>query len=609
MADKKPTEDSFEQTETLDKLSSDVVPKEKTDSVVNVDRKPRLTIRPPRTQHPKSDDEKSVDKESLTSEPEDEDPFDAFILSNFNRFSGSEDVIEWLDLTDEKFNVLKISRKLRYAAIPLLVSGKAKRAYLHNKAKITTYDEFYTFLLTQYDVDNSNAPHPSSHSSTSTVGQGDIPRNIPTQKKIIFDDQRQSSDKTFDVLGSSPQPPILRSTALLDLGATDVIGDAPVSRSNILASHNSLFNTSQLDQTSYALRRAIVDSLIKTPKTFRGKEDVKQWLEDIEQAFDTAQIPESLKIDLVQHSLRGEALRWFKNNKSTFTSWSFFVKGLKEMFLSPFFQEIAFKKLESYSQGVNQPIRSFYNEVLKLCTEADPSMSDSSKLRHLLNKTNSTLQFEIRLKGPTTTKQYLNYAIEFEELFHLSNINISNNSNTSTTPTFTPTSTITSRQSIPPPKPDKGAPSATDREVNYDNTYHNSNNRNNNHNPSRSSQPFVQSTTIFRSNHRPRHPPQPPPQPVNPYSQDARHQQGGYLNSNSPSSTTPSKPSHRSTNNTTNPTYNNNNQRKNLPPVSQANSSSNANIRSILDPLSFSPPITCSRCSQQGHLASECPHF
>jgi hypothetical protein len=80
MAANQSTEDTIEHTETLDKLSSDVTPKEKTDSVINVDRKPRLTIKPPRTQHPKSDDEKSVDKESLTSEPEDEDPFETFIL-------------------------------------------------------------------------------------------------------------------------------------------------------------------------------------------------------------------------------------------------------------------------------------------------------------------------------------------------------------------------------------------------------------------------------------------------------------------------------------------------------------------------------------------------
>jgi hypothetical protein len=297
-------------------MSSDVTPKEPTEQVVNIEKKPRLTIKPLRTQHPKSDDEKSVDKESLTGDPEDEDPFDTFIMSNFDQFSGSGNVIEWLDLTDEKFKVFKISRKLRYIAIPLLVSGEAKRAYLSNQEKITTYDEFYIFLWTQYDVDNNNAPHPSAHSFNSTDGQGNTPQNIPTQQNVVFDDQRQSSNQTFDILDGSLQPPILRSTALHDRGATGVAGNAPVSRSNILPSQNSLFNTSQLDQTSDALLRAVVDSIIKNPKTFRGgQEDVQQWLEDIEQAFDTAQIPESLNIDLVQHSLRGEAFHWYKKRK------------------------------------------------------------------------------------------------------------------------------------------------------------------------------------------------------------------------------------------------------------------------------------------------------
>jgi hypothetical protein len=610
MTDKNSTEKPIENTDTLDKSSSNVTPKEKNDSVINVDRRPRLTMRPPRTQHPKSDDENSVDKESLTSEPEDEDPFDALILSNFHPFSGSENVIEWLDVTDDKFNLLTLSRKSRYAAIPLLVKGEAKRAYLDNKKTIQTYDDFYTFLLTQYATSKDHAPRPTAHSVTSTVvSQENILRNIPPQKSVGFDDQQTSSNKTFDILDGSLQPPILRSTAIHDLGATDVIEGAPVSRSNILPSQNSFFNASQLDQTTHVLRRAIVDSLIKNPKTFRGgKEDVKQWLEDIEQSFDTAQIHDSIKLDLVQHSLRGEALRWFKNNKSTFASWTDFVKGLKEMFLSPFYQEIAFKKLESYTQGVNQPIRSFYNEVFKLCNEADPSMSDSSKLRHLLNKTNPSLQFEIRLKRPTTTKQYLDYAIEIEELFHLSHIDTSNNPNKSNNPTFPTASAITFRHSNSPSPPDKTVPSVADREVHFDKTYNNSksNYRNNNNSFSRS---FLPSNTMNRSNHGPRHQWPPPPQQGNPYSQDARHQQGGHLHSISTSSTAPSKPPHRRTYNSNNPTYNNNNQRKTFPPGSEANNTSHANIPSLLDPLLSSSPVTCSRCSQQGHLPTECPHF
>jgi hypothetical protein len=76
--------------------------------------------------------------------------------------------------------------------------------------------------------------------------------------------------------------------------------------------------------------------------------------------------------------LRGEALRWYKNNKSTLTTWPIFVSELKEAFISPYHEELAFKKLESYTQGINQPIRSFYNEILKLCSEADPTMSEAT---------------------------------------------------------------------------------------------------------------------------------------------------------------------------------------------------------------------------------------
>jgi hypothetical protein len=310
MANNKSTEEPFEQSENVEHMSSDVTPKEPTEQVVNIEKKPRKTIKPPRIQHPKSDDENSVDKS------DDEDTFEDFIISNFNPFSGDEDVIEWLDATDEKFWRLKITSKLQYVAIPFLVTGKAKRIYLRNEGKIQTYNNFYSLMLTQYDVSSDNAPRHSTPSFTSTASQGNIPQNIPTQQNVVFDDQRQSSNQTFDILDGSLQPPILRSTALHDRGATGVAGNAPVSRSNILPSQNSLFNTSQLDQTSDALLRAVVDSIIKNPKTFRGgQEDVQQWLEDIEQAFDTAQIPESLNIDLVQHSLRGEAFHWYKKRK------------------------------------------------------------------------------------------------------------------------------------------------------------------------------------------------------------------------------------------------------------------------------------------------------
>ncbi|CAF4389108.1 unnamed protein product, partial [Rotaria magnacalcarata] len=77
-------------------------------------------------------------------------------------------------------------------------------------------------------------------------------------------------------------------------------------------------------------------------------------------------------------SLRDDAREWFRNNRSSFSSWNIFVDELKRAFTSSFIGELAFKKLESYSQGTNQSIRNYFNKVLKLCKEADDTMSEST---------------------------------------------------------------------------------------------------------------------------------------------------------------------------------------------------------------------------------------
>jgi hypothetical protein len=125
---------------------------------------------------------------------------------------------------------------------------------------------------------------------------------------------------------------------------------------------------------------------------------------------------------LISYSLRGDALEWFKNNKASITSWKAFVTEIKRAFTSLYHEELAFKKLEAYSQGENQSIRNFYNDTLKLCKEADPAMSEATKLKNLLSKTKSSIQLEVRKKKPTSTAEFLDFAKEVEELLQLSNM-------------------------------------------------------------------------------------------------------------------------------------------------------------------------------------------
>ena len=148
---------------------------------------------------------------------------------------------------------------------------------------------------------------------------------------------------------------------------------------------------------------------------------------------------------------------------------------------------------------------------MKLCAETDPEMSESMKLRHLLEKAKPTLQYEIRKKKPLTTKQFLEYAKESEELLHLSNIDTDldkydrNNSNSTnqitTTVPFTRGNASNSLVDATPLP-------AYDRKFTYNN-YYNRNNYNNNRGndynshstqPVNSSRSFNSSNSSFRRN-------------------------------------------------------------------------------------------------------------
>ncbi|CAF4129264.1 unnamed protein product, partial [Rotaria magnacalcarata] len=184
-----------------------------------------------------------------------------------------------------------------------------------------------------------------------------------------------------------------------------------------------------LDTITNDLRKAILQDLIKNPKLFRGgKDDVQKWIEDIDHLMEVAHVPDTNRLDLILYSLRGDALQWYKSYKSTFTSWDIFVQEIKKAFTSSFREELVFKTLESYVQAENQSVRNFYHAVLKLCKEADANMSDSTKLKNLLNKLKPSIQFEVRKKRSTTIAHLSDYAKEVEELLQLSGTNVSTSS-------------------------------------------------------------------------------------------------------------------------------------------------------------------------------------
>ncbi|CAM4825748.1 unnamed protein product [Rotaria magnacalcarata] len=319
-----------------------------------------------------------------------------FILRNFVPFSGRQNVVQWLDETENKFKNFRIGRDHTLDAISLLVEGEAERQYIKNRKYINSFDDFYEFLLAQFEiVDIKNNSTNCSHQIISNNSNTNIPINQSVESN---------------------------STTLVNLGTTNVTGDVSAVKSTVIPEDISILPP---DQTVSDIRRAIVDTLIKNPKVFKGgKDNVTKWIEEMEHLFDIAHISDSIKLDFVSYSLRGDALEWFRINRSSLTTWKLFVQELKRSFTSSFHEELAFKKLETYSQGENQSVRNFFNEVLKLCKEADSTMSQATKLKNLLNKAKPSIQYEMRKKKPITTSQFLEFAKEAEELIQLSAFSI-----------------------------------------------------------------------------------------------------------------------------------------------------------------------------------------
>ena len=356
-------------------------------------------------------------QEDHDKDDQDEDNlFDTFICSNFVPFTGKQSIDQWLDETEILFNRFKISRKLRFKAVPLLIQGEAKRKYIRNRRSITSFDDFYEFLITHFDT----VPSVSSISKPSSVDN-----TLESTKSSVCVNKSINEFKSKDVSSNDStqvsQSRIYHSNNIVGNDTTKVYGDVSDLKSSVNTSSN---DTLPLDSVIPDLRKAIVADFIKNPKIFRGnKDDVSKWLEEIDHLMEIAHVPDCNRLDLISYSLRGDALQWFRNNKSTLTSWTIFIQDIKKAFTSTFCEELAFKTLESYTQGEHQSVRNFYNEVLKLCKQADASMSESTKLKNLLNKVKPSIQLEVRKNKPKSTTEFLEYAKEVEELLQLSRDN------------------------------------------------------------------------------------------------------------------------------------------------------------------------------------------
>ncbi|CAF1416217.1 unnamed protein product [Rotaria sordida] len=207
----------------------------------------------------------SHQKDHTSDEQEDDNLFDTFICENFVPFSGAEPINQWLDETDALFHRFKISRKLRFQAIPLLVQGDAKRKYIKNRHAIKSFDDFYEFLLTHFD---STPVTVSTSKPSQTNHKVEFAKDSMCISNITTDSKLNVANITDATQLSQPSVSSYSKLAIDDTTTTS--GD--VSDSN-LSGNTSTINRLPSDPVITDLRKAIVADFIRNPKIFRGNKD------------------------------------------------------------------------------------------------------------------------------------------------------------------------------------------------------------------------------------------------------------------------------------------------------------------------------------------------
>ncbi|CAF1422631.1 unnamed protein product [Rotaria sordida] len=172
------------------------------------------------------------------------------------------------------------------------------------------------------------------------------------------------------------------------------------------------------DTVTNCLRTQLLITNLEKLQKYSGKlqQNVSEWLKQIQQTMNMFKLTDDEKLFYVPLCLEDYAQDWFYDNKHLMLTWTIFTQKLLKTFESSAKAEIAFNHLRHYEQSINQDVRQYYFDIMKLCKEANLLMDDASKLQYLKDGLKPSLRFHVLLKNPQTTTEFLEYAQKIEEL-------------------------------------------------------------------------------------------------------------------------------------------------------------------------------------------------
>jgi hypothetical protein len=156
---------------------------------------------------------------------------------------------------------------------------------------------------------------------------------------------------------------------------------------------------------------------------FNGGDGQKasQFINNIERIGKIIEANDSLLHCMGTAKLDGEAKRWYENNTSL-TQWEILKSALLERFTASDPSTKIFEQLKERKQKPDETIASYYDAIVKLCHDYDPTMSQKMMISWLENGIKDSLKLQIKRQmkslpeAARTTQTFLKIAKDEQEL-------------------------------------------------------------------------------------------------------------------------------------------------------------------------------------------------
>ena len=142
-------------------------------------------------------------------------------------------------------------------------------------------------------------------------------------------------------------------------------------------------------------------------------EDVERFLKSIKNITRPSDASNNSEIlEIVRGKLVKSAGLWFDNNEALFERWSDFETAFRNRYCSTTMTYTKFDRLKQRNQMDNEPIAAYYDDVVNLCREIDPHMSEHMIIQYLISGLDQRFKKAVSRHGPhmETLNDFLTYA-------------------------------------------------------------------------------------------------------------------------------------------------------------------------------------------------------